>query len=166
MESIILIGMPSSGKSTVGKLLAKRRGCPFSDGDDLIRAREKQSLPALIRTYGAEEFIRREEAALLEAPTGAVIATGGSAVYSARAMAHLKAQGKVVYLSLPEQEVERRIPDFTARGVVMRGDISTLKQLYEERVPLYEKYADLTVLCFGKGAEAIAEEIEAGVKKV
>ncbi len=160
MENIVLIGMPSSGKSTVGKMLAAKRGLPFLDGDDLIRARTGESLAATIASAGAEGFIKIEEEVLCRlTASGAVIATGGSAVYSARAMAHLGSIGKIFYLKIPEEAAEKRIPDFTARGVVMRGKIASLKELYAERAPLYEKYADVTVDCGGKTPQEIAEEI-------
>ncbi len=160
MKSVVLIGMPSSGKTSVGKLLAKKSGRPFSDGDEFIRARTREPLSATIARLGAEGFLKVEEEVLCSVKEeNAVIATGGSAVYSERAMAHLKSLGKIVYLLLPEREVEKRIPDFTARGVVMRGNIATLKELYAERVPLYEKYADVTVDCTGKSPEEIAEEL-------
>ncbi len=160
MNSVVLIGMPSSGKTSVGKLLAKKSGRLFLDGDELIRARTKEPLSATIARLGAEGFLKVEEETLCSVKEeNAVIATGGSAVYSERAMAHLKSLGKTVYLKLSEREVEKRIPDFTARGVVMRGNIATLKELYAERVPLYEKYADLAADCTGKSPEEIAEEL-------
>lgn len=159
MECIVLIGMPASGKSSVGRRLAARLLCPFIDGDDLIRARTGMPLDEIIAREGADGFLQIEQDVLLSlAPEGrAVIAPGGSAVYSAAAMAHLRSLGKVVYLSLAEEEIARRIPDFTARGVVMRG--ATLKELYEERVPLYERYADLTIAADGKTADELAKEL-------
>ncbi len=161
MDSVILIGMPASGKSTAGKLLAERLGLPFLDGDDLIRARTGMTLPALIEAVGTEGFLRTEEEALCSVPGGAVIAPGGSAVYSPRAMAHLKSLGKIVYLRAPLVLIEARIPDFAARGVVMRGPIGTLEALYAERTPLYERYADLTVEADGRPAAELAAEIAA-----
>ena len=160
MESIVLIGMPSSGKSTAGKLLAERFSRVFIDCDDRIRAFAGDSLDRLIASRGAEGFLALEEEVLcaLKA-SGAVVATGGSAVYSPLAMAHLKTLGKLVYLKLDEAEIERRIPDFTCRGVVMRGSVSTLKELYAERVPLYEAYAEYTVDCNGRTVEQTAAAI-------
>ena len=161
MENVVLIGMPSSGKSTVGRLLARKLGYSFLDGDDLIRARESRPLQTLIARYGAEGFLKIEEEVLCGlSAQKTVIATGGSAVYSEKAMANLKSLGKIVYLKLPERDVEKRIPDFSARGVVMRGNISTLQELYAERAPLYEKYADVTVDCGGKSPDEIAEELK------
>ena len=160
MESVVFIGMPSSGKTSVGKLLAKKSGRLFLDGDELIRARTGEPLSRTIARLGTEGFLALEEETLCSVKAeSAVIATGGSAVYPEKAMAHLKSLGKIVYLKPSEREMERRIPDFTARGVVMRGNIATLKELYAERVPLYEKYADLTADCTGKSPEEIAEEL-------
>ncbi len=160
MNDIILIGMPASGKSTAGKLLAARKNFLFLDGDDLIRAYTGEALDETISRVGTEGFLAIEEEVLCGIrEEGAVIATGGSAVYSPRAMAHLKMLGKVVYLKISEEEIGRRIPDFHARGVVMRGEISTLRELYAERAPLYENYADLTVECGGRTPEEVAEEL-------
>lgn len=160
-ENFILIGMPASGKSAAGALFARKIGYTFLDGDDLIRALTQEPLMRTIEKRGAEGFVKAEEEALCGVRTShAVIATGGSAIYSERAMKHLRSLGKIVYLKIAEEEVERRIPDFTARGVVMRGKISTLKELYEERAPLYEHYADCTVCCDGKSLEEIAEELK------
>lgn len=160
METIVLIGMPSAGKTSVGRLLAKKSGRVFLDGDDLIRALTGEPLAATIARIGAEGFLMAEERTLCAvSEENAVIATGGSAVYSEKAMAHFKSLGKIVYLRLSKEEVLRRIPDFTARGVVMRGNVSTLSELYAERAPLYEKYADFTLECGGKTPEEIAEEL-------
>ena len=90
-----------------------------------------------------------------------VIATGGSVCYSERAMIHLKSMGKVVYLQLSEQEVARRIPSLARRGVVMRGEVGTLHELYEQRVPLYERYADVTVCCDGQTIDETVAAIAA-----
>ncbi len=160
MKTFVLIGMPSSGKSSAGKKLAKELGIAFLDGDDLIRAFTGESLAATIARVGAEGFLKIEEEVLCGlSAKDAVVATGGSAVYSEKAMAHLKSLGKVVYLKITEEEAEKRIPDFTARGVVMRGKVSTLKELYAERVPLYEKYADATVDCTGKSLDGVVSEL-------
>lgn len=160
METLTLIGMPASGKSTAGKRAAELLGCPFLDGDDLIERRTGEPLSSILSRLGAEGFLALEEEVLCTVSARpAVIATGGSAIYSKRAMAHLKSLGRLVYLKIAEGEAEARIPDFTARGVVMRENVSTLRELYAERVPLYEKYADVTVECTGKTPEEIAEEL-------
>lgn len=158
--NLILIGMPASGKSTAGRILAERLGIPFRDGDDLIRERAGKSLEALISERGAERFLALEEEVLCGIrEERAVIATGGSAVYSARAMASLKRNGIAVLIRLSAEETERRIPDFAARGVVMRGKVKTLRALWEERAPLYERYADLRADGEGRTPAETAEEI-------
>lgn len=160
----MLIGMPSSGKSTAGVLLAKRIGYGFIDCDLIIQGEQGLRLSEIIEKEGAEGFIDIEEKvnAGLYAKR-CVIATGGSVVYGKRAMEHLKTLGKIVYLKLGVGEVERRIPSFQKRGVVMRGNITTLKELYAERIPLYERYADITINCDGKLIDATVAEIAAAL---
>lgn len=160
MENLVLIGMPSSGKSTAGVLLAKKIGYGFIDCDLIIQGEQNALLADIIAREGAEGFIAIEErvnAGLFA--ERCVIATGGSVVYGARAMEHLRTLGKVVYLRLSEKEVEKRVKNFTRRGVVMRGDISTMEELYRERAPLYEKYADETVNCDGQSIDETVEAI-------
>ncbi len=161
MYRLVLIGMPACGKSTTGKNLAKRCHIPFTDGDSLIREQTGKPLHRLIEERGTEGFLALEEEILCSfAPEGGfVLAPGGSAVYSARAMAHLKELGTAVYLKLSCDCIEKRIPDFVARGVVMRGNIRTIRGLYGERVPLYERYADITVDVNTLTTEEIAEKI-------
>lgn len=164
MENLILIGMPSSGKSTAGVLLAKQIGYGFIDCDLLIQNEQKALLCDIIAREGVEGFLSIEERINSELwAERCVVATGGSVVYGKRAMEHLKKMGKIVYLRLSAGEVERRIPSLERRGVVMRGKISTISQLYEERAPLYEKYADITVECDG---QTIDETVAAIVKAV
>lgn len=143
--SIILIGMPSCGKSTLGVLLAKRLGYRFVDSDLLIQEKTGKLLHEIISEEGSEGFIRIENEINRQiTDENAVIATGGSVIYGEEAMAHLIALGKVVYLKIPYEEMCRRLGDFSHRGVVMRQG-NTLEEMYNERSPLYEKYADLTV---------------------
>ena len=165
MNNIVLIGMPSSGKSTVGVLLAKMIGFGFIDSDLLIQGEEGKRLSEIISEKGAEGFIQTEERvnAGLNAER-CVIATGGSVVYSHRAMEHLKELGTIVYLKVGKEDVKRRIPSFEKRGVVMRGNIASLEELYDERAPLYEKYADITVDRKDKEVEATAREIIARIR--
>lgn len=160
MKNIVLIGMPSSGKSTAGVLLAKKLGYGFIDCDLLIQGEENALLYEIIEKRGAEGFLKVEERvnAGLHA-SRCVIATGGSVCYLPRAMEHLAQIGKIVYLKLDEPALSQRLPSFEKRGVVMRGNISTLKELYAERVPLYEKYAQITVDCNGQTTEETAEAI-------
>ena len=148
--NIILIGMPGSGKSTCGVVAAKLLLKNFFDTDLLIQNREGQRLQQIIDEKGLDYFARAEEEAVLSLDiAGTVIATGGSAVYSDRAMQHLKAGGKCVYLKVAADEIERRLANFSDRGVVI-ADGMTLADLYAERKPLYEKYADITVSAEGE----------------
>ena len=144
-NNIVLIGMPGVGKSTIGVVLAKMLGYDFIDADLVIQEKEKKLLREIIAEVGAEGFIEvvNRVNSSIEAEH-AIIATGGSVVYGAEAMAHLKEIGTVLYLKLPYEELQKRLRDIKGRGVVLK-DGQTLKDLYEERVPLYEKYADLTV---------------------
>ena len=162
MDNLVLIGMPSSGKSTAGVLFAKRIGFGFIDTDLIIQGEQGALLSQIIEREGAEGFLAIEERVNAGiAAMRCVIATGGSVCYLPRAMEHLKKLGTVVYLELSEEEVARRVPDFVRRGVVMRGNISTLKELYAERVPLYEKYADVTVRCDGQTIDETVAAIAA-----
>ncbi|MBQ7012274.1 MAG: shikimate kinase [Clostridia bacterium] len=143
--SVILIGMPSCGKSTLGVLLAKQLGYRFIDSDLLIQESEGKLLHEIIAEKGKNGFISIEErvnAAIAE--NNAVIATGGSVIYGERAMENLKKLGKIVYLELSYDEMCSRLGDYSHRGVVMRSG-TTLADMYAERKPLYEKYADITV---------------------
>ena len=145
MNNIILVGMPSCGKSTLGRLLAKELHYDFLDTDEVIIRLNGCPLRDILDAQGVDGFIRVEEEAVCTVQAqNSVIATGGSVVYSEKAMAHLKALGKVVYLRLSFEEMDRRLGDLHARGVVIAPG-STLQNLYDERTPLYEKYADITV---------------------
>ncbi len=144
---IILIGMPASGKSTVGVLVAKALGYRFIDADLIMQEAEGRRLPDIIAEEGMAGFLAIEERVNLTLgnhPVPAVIATGGSAVYSDRAMAHFRAIGTVVYLRLSFETVERRLGDYRNRGVVMPAGYA-LRDLYDERCVLYERYADLVI---------------------
>ena len=161
--SIILIGMPSCGKSTLGVLLAKRLGYRFVDSDLLIQEKTGKLLHEIISKDGNEGFIRVENEINQQInEKNAVIATGGSVIYGEEAMAHLKTLGKVVYLKIPYDEMCRRLGDFSHRGVVMRHG-NTLEEMYAEREPLYAKYADVTVeVCNARlsdSLEKICDEI-------
>ncbi len=164
MKNIVLIGMPGVGKSTAGVILAKVTGYGFVDADLLIQAREKKLLKDIIASEGVDGFIRVENDVLSSIDvTHSVIATGGSAIYGAGAMAHLKETGTLVYLSLPFEELEKRLGDIKGRGVVLRKG-QTLKDLYDERKVLYEKYADITVEETGLSVEETVERIVALLK--
>ena len=145
MNNIILIGMPSCGKSTLGRILAKELHYGFLDTDEVIIRQNGCPLRDILDAQGVSGFIKVEEASVCTVQAeNSVIATGGSVVYSEKAMAHLKAMGKVVYLRLSFEEMDRRLGDLHARGVAIAPG-ATLQDLYDERTPLYEKYADITV---------------------
>ena len=157
--SIILIGMPSCGKSTLGVLLAKKLGYRFIDSDLLIQEREGKLLHEIISEKGNEGFLKIEnEVNCAIEDKKAVIATGGSAVYGRTAMEHLQEIGTVVYLKLPYEEVAERLGDLNARGVTLRQG-QTLADLYRERTPLYEQYAHITVECGDKMLREIVHEV-------
>ena len=144
-KNIILIGMPGCGKSTVGVVLAKALGYAFIDSDLLIQSQQDRILSEIIREEGLERFLKIEEDvnAGIEA-CRSVIATGGSVVYGKRAMEHLKEIGSVVYLKLPLEEIAARLGNLEERGVALHAG-QTLEDLYQERIPLYESYADVTL---------------------
>lgn len=161
--NIILIGMPGAGKSTVGVLLAKRLGYHFTDTDLLLQTKEHCRLQQIIAKVGLEAFKRLEEETLCSLNTAhSVIATGGSAVYSERAMAHLKGLGKLVFLDVPFTELSSRVRDMDSRGLVI-GPNESFADLYKERRPLYETYAEVTICGGGQSIDAIAATIERAV---
>ena len=158
--SIILIGMPSCGKSTLGVLLAKKLGMEFIDSDLLIQKKHSKLLHELIAEHGNEGFLALDsEVNCSITEQNAVIATGGSAVYSESAMCHLATLGKIVYIHISYEEMESRLGDFAHRGVVMPRNY-TLRDLYDERAALYAKYAHVTVSGEG-GMPAVIERIAA-----
>ncbi len=158
-SNIILIGMPGAGKSTVGVVLAKKMGCRFLDSDLLIQEKYNALLHELITEYGTEGFGKIEEEVNASICTKrTVIATGGSVVYGPAAMAHFKKTGRIVYLKLSCDTIRDRLGDLNERGVVLRKG-QTLSDLYEERVPLYEKYADVVLDCENKTIRDIVAEI-------
>ena len=159
MQNVILIGMPGAGKSTVGVVLAKKLGYAFLDADLVIQSRQGKLLHEIISEWGVEGFWQVEEAVNESIRTDrTVIATGGSAVYGERAMAHYQEIGTIVYLSLPLKEIRQRLGDLDERGVTLRKG-QDLAGLYEERVPLYEKYAHITVDCENLSIREIVEKI-------
>lgn len=158
-SNIILIGMPGAGKSTVGVVLAKRRGCRFLDSDLLIQEKYDALLYELIASHGLEGFLKIEEEVNASIDVKrTVIATGGSVIYGQRAMEHLGEIGTVVYLKLSCETIKERLGDLNERGVALRRG-QTLEDLYEERVPLYEKYADLIIDCEKKSIREIVGEL-------
>ena len=158
-DNIILIGMPGVGKSTVGVILAKVIGYQFLDADLVIQQREQRLLREIIDDVGTEGFIEIENRvnASIEA-SRTIIATGGSVVYGKEAMEHFAAIGQIIYLRLGLDTLIKRLGDLTRRGVAMKKGQS-LEDLYKERVPLYEKYANLVIDCEEKEIRQIVEEI-------
>ncbi len=160
MKNIILIGMPGAGKSTVGVVLAKNMGYTFLDSDLLIQDKYKKLLHEIIEERGIEGFWRVENEVNAGIETKkAVIATGGSVIYEAEAMEHLKSIGVVVYLKLSLEELVIRLGDLNERGVTLREG-QDLADLYDERIPYYEKYADITIDCDGRLIRDIVAEIK------
>lgn len=154
MNNITLIGMPGAGKSTLGVVLAKVLGYQFLDSDLLIQKEEKRKLSKIIEEEGIEGFKNIENRVNASIETDeTVIATGGSVVYCEEAMEHLKSIGKVVYLKLSYKSIAKRLGNLKGRGVVLKKG-QTLKDLYDERIPLYEKYADIVIDEEGKNLEA------------
>jgi shikimate kinase len=164
IKNIVLIGMPGAGKSTIGVVLAKNLGMAFMDSDIVIQQVENKKLHELIDEHGQEGFLEIEDRVNASLnPKSAVIATGGSVVYGEKAMKHLGEIALVCYLKLSYESIKDRLGDLHERGVVLK-DGQTLKDLYDERVPLYEKYANMTVDCENKNIREIVMEIAKRVK--
>lgn len=145
-QNIVLIGMPASGKSTAGVILAKLLGMDFLDTDIVLQQREGCRLREIIETKGIEPFLKKEEQAVLSiSASHTVIATGGSVVYSEDAMRHLGENATIVYLKVGFARMRKRLGDLRKRGVILRNG-ETLREMYDERCALYGKYADI-VLC-------------------
>ncbi|WFR57402.1 shikimate kinase [Anaerocolumna sp. AGMB13025] len=165
MKNIVLIGMPGAGKSTIGIILAKVLGYQFLDSDLLIQKQEKCLLKDIIETQGLEGFIAIENQVNCEIDADkTVIATGGSIIYGTEAMKHLREIGIVVYLKLNYETISNRLGNIKQRGVVFKAG-QTLKSLYEERCPLYEKYAHVVVDGEDLSAEEFMDKIAEEVKR-
>jgi shikimate kinase len=162
-SSIVLIGMPGAGKSTVGILLAKLTCRSFVDTDVLIQSQEGRPLQEIVDKNGhlALRFIE-EQVILGHGCTGCVISTGGSAVYSPAAMAHLKQHGTIVFLDVDLATLEERVRDLDTRGLA-KWPGQNFRDLYEERTPLYRQYADITIDCDGLNHEAVCARIIAAL---
>lgn len=159
-NNIVLIGMPGCGKSTIGVVLAKVLGYRFLDADLLIQEQEGRRLSQIIEEEGIQGFDRIENqvnASIRAERT--VIATGGSVVYGREAMEHLGTIGTILYIKLPYEEIQKRLGDLNERGITIK-DGQTLLDLYRERVPLYEKYAHLTVETDGLDLRDSAKRIK------
>jgi len=165
-SNIILIGMPGCGKSTVGVVLAKNMGYRFLDSDICIQEQEKRLLHEIITQEGLEGFLAIENRTNASLDVNKhVIATGGSAVYGEEAMSHLGKIGTIVYLKLPYEDIKERLGDLVKRGVALKEG-QTLFGLYEERIPLYEKYAEITVDCHEKAIREIVAEIAGRIQSL
>ena len=144
-KNIVLIGMPTSGKSTVGVIAAKMLGMDFIDTDIVLQKREGSKLRDIIATEGIDAFLRREEQAVLGIQARiSVIATGGSVVYGDAAMRHLSENATIVYLKIGFEQLKKRLTDVRGRGVVLH-DGESLEEMFANRSALYERYSDITV---------------------
>jgi len=159
MRNLVLIGMPGAGKSTIGVLLAKALRMQFLDTDIAIQERERATLKEIIDSEGIEAFLACEQEVVCSLTLqGHVLATGGSVVYSKKAMTHLKHNGFLIFLKLDYREIERRVRNIRGRGVVLRPG-QTLHDLYEEREPLYEQNADHILDCNSMDMESTVDTI-------
>lgn len=160
--NITLIGMPGAGKSTVGVVLAKRMGMDFIDTDLIIQKEYNKTLSEIINEKGIEGFKKVENDVISKLELdNTIIATGGSAVYGKEAMKHLRDISKVVYIELSEENIEDRLGDLNERGVVLE-DGETLQELYDERIPLYKKYAHIIV----NADDMVLREVVKNIEKV
>ena len=162
-SNIVLIGMPGAGKSSLGVVVAKELGYDFTDIDLVIQHKYGKVLADLVEELGPEGYIEIENEALCECDCEhSIIATGGSAVYSAEGMAHMKELGLVVYLKAPVEELAERIGEMHQRGVIVRPGVEPkLEAIFADREPLYEQYADLTVETSGTPQDAVEEIVAA-----
>lgn len=166
MKNIVLIGMPGSGKSTVGVLLAKALGYSFIDTDLIISRLAEKPLQKILNEDGLDCFLEFEEKVGAELECDhTVVATGGSMVLSDKAMQNLKANGQIVYIEVPLDEIKRRVTNIKTRGIAF-GKGETLDDVFEKRVPLYEKYADITVNFFDSTIEDTVDKIVNEIQKV
>ncbi|MGA2162530.1 MAG: shikimate kinase [Methanoregula sp.] len=165
MKNIILIGMPGAGKSTVGVILAKTLGMTFVDTDIAIQEHAGRLLQEIIDTEGPDAFLLAEEETIISLSCrNCVIATGGSVVFSQKAMDKLKKEGVVVYLKISCDEMVRRLKNITTRGIVLfKGE--SLLDMYRERVPLYERYADITIDCEDEDFEEVVGKVMEGIDR-
>lgn len=160
-SNIVLIGMPASGKSTIGVQLAKWLSMGFIDTDLLVQARAGESMQSFQDSNGMDAYRKLEgDTARSVVCDNCVIATGGSVVYYADAMQHLKSIAQIIFLDVPIDEIKERIGDTSQRGVVIRPGM-TLEDLYNERHPLYLQYAEAVIDCAGRSEDEILSEIRA-----
>mgnify|MGYP000084493400 FL=1 len=166
-RNVVLIGMPGAGKSTLGVVLAKIIGYDFIDADLVIQNQCDKTLQMIIDACGPEGFIEVENNILSDIDADrSIVSTGGSAVYSDAAMKHLTEIGTVVYLKISYGQLVHRLSDLRERGVVMKNGIGmSLRELFDERLPLYERYAEITVdvddLTITAAARKVADALKA-----
>ncbi|REK75259.1 shikimate kinase [Paenibacillus paeoniae] len=157
--NIVLIGMSGAGKSTLGLLLAQALKMDFVDTDLVIEQQEDRLLQDIMDQDGIDHFMAVEEAVLSKLQlNNCMISTGGSAIYSEQAMKALKQNGLVLYLHVSFEEISRRLTNIATRGIVMKNALS-LKDVYEERLPLYIKYSDHKIDCSNRDVEQCVREI-------
>lgn len=159
MKNVVLIGMPASGKSTVGVVLAKTLGIGFVDTDLVIQQREGRLLQEIIDTDGLEAFLKAEENAILSLECyNCVISTGGSAVFSEKAMEHLKKNSVTVFIDVSSKVLLKRLSNIKTRGIAAKKGES-VEEILRERLPLYKKYADFTITTENENVETSVEKI-------
>ncbi|GMQ58531.1 shikimate kinase [Vallitalea sediminicola] len=165
MKNIVLTGMPGAGKSTIGVVLAKTLGFTFIDSDLVIQKRENRLLQEIIDDIGMEKFLDVEKEAVLSIDASkSVIATGGSVIFRDESIEHLKQSGNIIYLKVSYEEIETRVDNITTRGIAMAKG-HTLSDVYDQRVKVYEKYANIVIDCDNKSLEEIVKDIKESIEE-